>query len=199
VSSPNGLKFILILGSYDPETKKKLDLLKEKIAEKYVGRHVYPFLLDSLELYSADSNYFLAEHYEDKVTVYIFNGSVIKDVIERKVDGSLEESVRSIINEKTGLQKIEKRSILKKFDRLMDISKVIMLIRQKEETRGGEYLELIYALNKKPNIVWYFYNRDIELSGMLMEFLDRFEVKMRVYTDETYVTVVLRVLDYQIL
>jgi len=198
VSTPTGLKFILMLGSYDPETKNKLDLLKAKIAEKYVGKNVYPFLLDSVDLYSADSKYYLVESYEDKISVFIFDGSELDDVIERKIGESVEETVRLIVNEKTGLQKIDKRSILEKFDRLMDFSKIILLIRHKEETRGGEYLELIYALNKTdPGKIWFFHNRDVELSGMLMEFLDRFEVKMRVYTDETYAAVVLRVLDYK--
>lgn len=199
MSTPNGLKFILILGSYDPETKTKLDLLKGKIVEKYVGKNVYPFLLDSIDVYSADSKYFLVEKHEDKISVFIFDGAELDDVIERKIGESLEETVRLIINEKTGLQRIERRNILEEYDRLMDFSKIILLIRQKEETRGGEYLELIYALNKTdPSKIWFFHNRDIELSGMLMEFLDRFEVKMRVYTDETYAAVVLRVLDYKL-
>lgn len=84
------------------------------------------------------------------------------------------------VEEKLNLRTLVKRTIIDKFQTLMRFSKLIILIRQKEETRGGEYLELIYALNNtESDKIWFFYNENIRLSQMLMEFLDKFGVRIR--------------------
>lgn len=97
MTSPNDLKFILILGSYDPKTKGILDQIKEKIAQKYVGQNVYPFLLDSTELYVADGNYYLTEFYEDKITIFFFDYSGLNDVLECEMSENVEETIMNAI------------------------------------------------------------------------------------------------------
>lgn len=56
----------------------------------------------------------------------------------------------------------------------MRVARLIFLIRDREETRGGEYVELMHALFREhSNKVWFFKREGIQLSAMLMEYLDK--------------------------
>jgi hypothetical protein len=81
----------------------------------------------------------------------------------------------------------------------MQIAKAIFLVRQKEETRCGEYLELMHALFRgHSEKIWFFKRNGIELSSMLMEYLDKFKVKMRTYKKEQdLTTTIVRILKYE--
>jgi thymidine kinase len=64
---------ILLLGSYDPETKSHLESIKEEIAKVFSGESVYAFLLDSVEIYHSDIVEVLTELSDkDKATLFIF-------------------------------------------------------------------------------------------------------------------------------
>jgi hypothetical protein len=78
-------------------------------------------------------------------------------------------------------------------------AKVIFLLRDKEETRGGEYLELMHALFRDhAGKLWFLKRNDIALSSMLMEYLDKYGVKLRTYQAESDLkTTVIRILHYQ--
>jgi hypothetical protein len=94
---------------------------------------------------------------------------------------------------------MNRQPIFEKFDILMRLAKAAFLIRHKEETRGGEYLELIHALfrghSKK---VWFFKRNGLQLSAMLMEYLDKFKVNMRTYKDEKdLIAAIIRILKYE--
>ena len=191
--------FITILGSYDPQTKTKLLAIKEEIAKKFIVKNVFPLLLDSAEVYFSDGRDFLTEIYEDKVTIYVFQDREMLDIVDCTINGSVSSTVLNYVKIKYGIDNIQKRPILKKFEILMTLSLMIIIIRDKEETRGGEYLELVFAMNQTDvKKIWLFYNKTIVLSGMLMEFLDYFKVLTREYDENEYLQTVMRAVEYSI-
>jgi hypothetical protein len=80
----------------------------------------------------------------------------------------------------------------------MSLAVEIFLIRHKEETRGGEYVELMHSLfAKQSEKVWFFKNDSVAISSMLKEYLDMFRVKMRTYDSILDLkTSILRIVGY---
>jgi hypothetical protein len=190
---------ILLLGSYDPETKSHLESIKEEIAKVFSGESVYAFLLDSVEIYYSDIVEVLTELLDkDKATLFIFKDGKLVDVTDIDVRNGLDETVYSFLKEKYRVKEISKRPVLEKYDILMRLAKVILLIRHKEETRGGEYMELMHALSRGySEKVWFFKKNGLRLSSMLMEYLDKFKVTMRTYSDRKSLTsAIIRILKY---
>jgi hypothetical protein len=197
---PQPIVIILLLGSYDPKTKPILENLKEEIIKNFSGENVYALLLDIVEEYLADDLEILTELInEDKVTLFIFQHNQLTDVNDIKLEGELDPTVYNFLKQKYNIEKINKLPIFEKFDILMQIAKTIFLIRHKEETRGGEYLELMHALFRgHSEKMWFFKRNSIELSAMLMEYLDKFKVKMRTYRKEQDLTTALtRILKFE--
>jgi hypothetical protein len=58
----------------------------------------------------------------------------------------LDKAVYDYLKKKHNITKFNRLPIFDKLDNLMRIADVIFLLRDKEETRGGEYLELMHAL-----------------------------------------------------
>ena len=197
---PQPIVIILLLGSYDPKTESILENLKEGIVKNFSGDNVYALLLDAVEEYLADDFEILTELInEDKVTLFIFQHNQLIDICDIKLEGELDPTVYNFLKQKYNIEKINKLPIFEKFDILMQIAKTIILIRHKEETRGGEYLELMHALFRgHSEKMWFFKRNSIELSAMLMEYLDKFKVKMRTYRKEQDLTTALtRILKYE--
>lgn len=197
---PQPIVIILLLGSYDPKTESILENLKEGIVKNFSGDNVYALLLDAVEEYLADDFEILTELInEDKVTLFIFQHNQLTDVNDIKLEGELDPTVYNFLKQKYNIEKINKLPIFEKFDILMQIAKTIFLIRHKEETRGGEYLELMHALFRgHSEKMWFFKRNSIELSAMLMEYLDKFKVKMRTYRKEQDLTTALtRILKFE--
>lgn len=90
--------------------------------------------------------------------------------------------------------------ILKKLNATTITVSAILLIREREETRGGEVAELIYfVMTKTSDKVCLFKKEGIALSQMIMEFLDAENVIMRTYQDkDDLLTAILRYLTYRI-
>lgn len=86
---------VLLLGSYDPQTKAYLETIKEGITRSFSGEGLCTFVLDNLEIYSADSFQILEEQTSDKkVTLFIFERwGVPSDVYDVETENSLDESV----------------------------------------------------------------------------------------------------------
>jgi len=163
---------------------------------------VYTFLLDNVEIYYSEIVQVLAElSNEDKATFFIFQDSQLIDVYDVNLKNGLDETVYNFLKEKYGVQRVNKQPIFEKFNLLMRLAKAIFLIRHKEETRGGEYLELMHALfSGHSEKVWFFKKNGLQLSTMLMEYLDKFRVNMRTYTDEQSLTsATVRILKYEFL
>jgi hypothetical protein len=193
------IAIILLLGSYDSETKFHLESLKEEIAKSFSGENVYAFLLDNLEIYHSNIVQVLIELFnETKATFFIFEGDKLVDVCDIDVKNGLDETVYAFLKEKYDVEKINKPPIFEKYTILMRLAKAIFLIRHKEETRGGEYLEFMHALfSGYSEKVWFFKKNGLQLSAMLMEYMDKFKVNMRTYNDEKSLTsTVIRILKY---
>jgi hypothetical protein len=69
---------------------------------------------------------------------------------------------------------------------LATISALVFVIRHRELTRGGEYIELAFLLGNglDPRIVYMLVNSDVEISAMLKELIDFTEINFRVYKNQ---------------
>jgi len=193
------IAIILLLGSYDPKTKACLENVKEEIVKSFSGENVYAFLLDNTETYYSDIVQVLVELLnERKATFFIFQSGKLVDVQDVDLKNGMDETVYNYLKEKYGVEKINKQPIFEKFTVLMRLAEAIFLIRHKEETRGGEYLELMHALfNGYSEKVWFFKKNGLKPSSMLMEYLDKFKVNMRTYSNEEELrSAVVRILKY---
>jgi len=112
----------------------------------------------------------------------------------------IQDSSTPVCPSKHDVKDITRMSVSRKFDALMSVAKSILLVRDKEETRGGEYVELMHALFREcASKVWLLKKEGIRLSAMLLEYLDRFRVNMRTYaSDRDLVTEVIRLLSYEL-
>jgi hypothetical protein len=193
---------ILLLGSFDPQTKPLLENLKEEIAKTFSGENTYTFLLDTTEIYIADDLEILTElSNENMLTLFTFQNNQLIDVNDLKLQKEgIDQTVYTYLKEKHKTTTLQKLPIFDKLDILMRNAKTIFLLRHKEETRGGEYLELMHALFRGHAAkTWFLKRNGIALSAMLMEYLDKYEVKMRTYHKEKDLEkTVIRTLKYQL-
>jgi len=77
-SESTGVIFVLLLGSYDCETRRVLYMVKEEIAKysTYLTEYIMPLLLESVELYeSREGVEFIVERLDGKATVMMFEGN----------------------------------------------------------------------------------------------------------------------------
>lgn len=179
---------ILLLGSYDPDTKNLMDYIKRELAEKFGGEGVYIYLLDELDVYYSREYFAIIEKWErNKVSVHVFSmkGEEMEtfDIPIQTFDEKIiKDECYKLLKEKFPIEKIEECAILDKLRMLARMAKVIILIRDKEETRGGEIAELIFIiLNNFSSKLCVFKREGIELSEMIKEFLDQFNVVLRTY------------------
>ena len=192
----------LLLGSYDPQTKQYLEKVKEEIVKYFSGENVYALLLERLEIYETDIGLALTERIaDDRMSVFLFQENQILDIDEIKLQGkNFDANLYSYLKQKYEAQMITKHTIFDKLDILMHSANAIFLLRQKEETRGGEYLELMHALFRgHSSKILFFKKEGIELSGMLMEYLDKHKVVMRSYkSEQELVDSIIRIVMYRL-
>jgi hypothetical protein len=102
-------------------------------------------MLDTLEIYTADAMEILTEQSgENKITLFIFENSQLIDVNDIKLkEDSGDKTVYYYLKGKFTIKKVDKLPIFSNLDVLMRDAALIFLLRHKEETRGGEYLELM--------------------------------------------------------
>ena len=198
----NPIVTILLLGSFDPQTKAQLEDIKEEIVKTFSGENVYTLLLDGVEVYFSDVVEVLTESSaEDRITLFIFQDNQLVDMDDLKLEKDhVDKTIYDYLKKKHNITKFNKLSVFDKLDVLMRNAKVIFLLRDKEETRGGEYLELMHALFRgQAEKIWFLKKNGIALSSMLMEYLDKYEVKMRTYQGKGDLgSAVIRTLKYQL-
>lgn len=195
------MNLILLLGSYDPQTKVHLNIVKEQIVKTFSGENVYSLLLDAVEIYFAGIIQVLAEVLDkNQATLFIFHNETLADVCDIDLEDGLDKSVYSFLKERYEIQNLHKLPIYAKFNNLLMFAKAIFLIRDREETRGGEYVELMHALFQgHSEKIWVFRRNGVRLSSMLMEYLDKFKVKIRPYTKhQNLIRGVIRILKYEL-
>ena len=196
---------VILLGSYDPETKKLLYKLKEEIVKIYAGSsyHVYAFLLEKLKVYnlSGGGTLFIEQFNQRSFTAYYLTPEgILKDVMEFR--GELKEVLEDI-EEFFDIKIVWEARPLNKIRRLIDYpNSIIILLREKELTRGGEYIELAYLTSRIrveeiPVRVWFFKREGIPISTMVKELLTDYKIQFRTYkTEDELIDEVLRVIYY---
>ncbi len=180
------LFIVLLLGSYDPDTKDLMNAVKLKVAEKFGGENTYIVLLDELDIFIADQGFALAEHLrenEAEVLVFTHAGNPVEQfTVQFKDVNVLKEKVCSKILQLLEARKCKMCEVLEKLKVAMDIASAIIVIRDREETHGGEIAELMYGvLAGFKDKICLFKKEGIYVSNMLMEFLDYFNVNIRTY------------------
>ncbi len=188
-------KVVLLLGSFDEETKEVLNALKNEIIRLFSGLDLYCFLLDDLELYaSTDGEYgVLVELYSlDSITMFLFDNraKILLHTEDIKVtrDNIASETFEFLKNwcnkkDKVAPEGLIPQTFFMKLELLFRASKIILVIRRKEETRGGEYIELAYGIREHRDKFYFFAKKDISLSTMVDELLNKFNVQKRGYVD----------------
>jgi hypothetical protein len=104
-------------------------------------------------------------------------------------DNITEEQVTiSFIRSKYPGSTFSKLPIIEKLRQLADASTLTLLIRHKELTRGGEYIELAFLLGSKsqPPKTVFLSKTNVEISEMVWELLDYHGVNFRQYKNEHY-------------
>lgn len=199
--------FILLLGSYDPDTKSLLYDIREYIANKFQDE-IYGLVLEEVDIYLCDNDYVLLVEKGSAPAFYLFYLYKLVDVfypdrIDRESIENFEIVVRETLREKHGIDIKKKLTILDKLRELARDAKLILIIRDKQSTRCGEYIELAFLLMEgaDPSKIIFLWNKDIEISSMVKELLDRFNFNIRIYSskedlfEEIYRLIYNKVLD----
>ena len=201
--------FILLLGSYDPETKKLLYAVQESIARKFADEGTYGMLMEKLEYYVVGQlsspislkTYDVIVEKEETVslTFYLLDGvSVAVETIpyEKDVESALFNYLleKKLITKEAEVENIPMIGNPSLFTFLVSISAIYFIIRLKEETRGGELIELCAILNSPNNVeimggkanarTFLFKKNDITLSTMFQLLLNEENVLLREFDDK---------------
>ncbi len=192
---------ILLLGSYDKETKDILNRIREEIAKisVYHGETIFTLLLENVEIYETDTGWVCVETINDKKMFILFKGDSIevKDVVE--VDDEKDDFE---ILKQLGYKSFVRIPVLEKLRILATISSLVLIVRHRELTRGGEYIELVFLLGRglNPRIVYLFVKSDVKISTMLKELIDFTEINFRIYeSDDELIESIRRILYYKVL
>ncbi|MEM0196185.1 MAG: hypothetical protein QXK66_00895 [Sulfolobales archaeon] len=144
------VSLVLVLGSYDPETKDVLYRVKEEIAKlsTYLDEvYLVPLMLEDVKVFEA--------YYHDRRCVAVVEGYgeslyTATLVDERSLEvllvedfrGSSIEDVRDRLEE-LGVSQLVELPLVYKFRALAEVAGLVIVVRHKEETRCGEIVELV--------------------------------------------------------
>lgn len=194
MDEPKFPRIILLLGSYDDQTKPVLARIKDRLAEAFVyhPEQVSSLLLDEVALYKFDmgSREFtiFAERYEGGVTLSILDARRMidaKDFPGKEIEG-IDEIISSYLIERYHKDAYTEFSLLEKLTELARLSSLVFFVRDQELTRGGEYIELgvLLSLRIEPSKIHFFKREGLDLSEMAWEILDLYGINVRPYRDE---------------
>ncbi len=185
--NPSMPTLILLLGSYDPETKSVLYEIREHIARSF-HEHVYGMLLERLEMYDCvrdgQPRVLMVEGGEEPAA-YLFTptGQLLDAVpLESAGPEGAGEAAR-----KLGLELRFRLPVLEELGALAHFPNLLtFVVRHRELTRCGEYIELVFLLDQgvEPRRVVFLWNVSVPISTMLRELLDRYNFNLRTYEDE---------------
>ena len=124
-TSPD-IHLIILLGSYDPDTKSLLYEVKDYIAQSF-QEEIYPIILEDVELYTTTNPSYAVMIDKQGFTTYLFHGVALKDVLYLgSVCTSLDEKclsgLDSILREKYNVGLKEKTSCTRK---IVSLSKIV--------------------------------------------------------------------------
>lgn len=190
---------VLLLGSYDPETEALLMRLKEEASHSLMNQDdiILIFVLENLEIYSfavsaqsdTEKITVVAETYDQdkRLSIFIMKEDGIIDAYDLPLAGKkIDDAVVKSISGRYNIESFCKLEILEKLTQLAVASSVVFLLRDKELTRGGEYIELVYLLGGdklSPSKIYFLKNDRIPLSEMIVNFLSKYGIKQVLYDD----------------
>lgn len=190
---------VLLLGSYDPETEALLMRLKEEASHSLMNQDdiILIFVLENLEMYSfavsaqsdTEKITVVAETYDQdkRLSIFIMKEDGIIDAYDLPLAGKkIDDAVVKSISGRYNIESFCKLEILEKLTQLAVASSVVFLLRDKELTRGGEYIELVYLLGGdklSPSKIYFLKNDRIPLSEMIVNFLSKYGIKQVLYDD----------------
>ena len=131
-------KLIILLGSYDVKTLNLMKHVKESILEKFGDEDIYCILLEDVDVYLTDKVEVLTERWAGKITLWVFRGTTLVDLVDVKVGETIENFLRA--NYQTTI--VRKVPIFEKLRLLATVGWLLLVLRHQELTRGGEWVEL---------------------------------------------------------
>ena len=186
--------WILLLGSYDSETRRILYKVKDeinKLSTYYDEYLLIPLLLENVEVYriAKEDRVGLAilERYAENLWSLMI---AIEGEIEvyDDVEGSSLEKVEEVIEKTYGLRWM-RLQLLEKFKYLASMvagSGLIIVIRHVELAGCGELVELTFLLREgvPADVIRVLVNEEINVSSMLLELLRMYRIYWERYGDE---------------
>jgi hypothetical protein len=180
---------ILLLGSYDPKTEQVLYNLREQITKDFMGLNdvVLVLLLNKIEVYIVDyidsgtnerkKFTLIFKIYEaKKATLYRLEKSSIAEVQDISLlseSGNVDQDIVNHLKMEYEIEDIVKLEIMEKLDFMGSSAKWFFLLGIEKLTRGGEYVELVYLLEKvNPGKNFFLKKEGFDLSTMTLEILD---------------------------
>lgn len=183
---------VLILGSYDHETKPALVTLKSCLASGLMSEEwtALVVLVDDIDVYkidvpeSTESLFVISETAETGLSLFVVRSRLLVDAVDMgRSTEDVDHVVAGFVSERYA-GTVLKLPILDKVTVLASIMQVAFLVRHVELTRGGEYIELAYLIGLERasgGKLWFLKREGFELSSMAWEILDKFGVQMRSY------------------
>lgn len=177
-------KLVLLLGSYDPKTREILDGMKKRLVTTFHSEDLFVFVMDSVRSFIAGPYQILVEELNEKhSTIFLFEQGELSEVEEIMTNGALEDALARYVEEHYEDLPISEQPIFDKLATISFASKATILIKDQEETRGGELVELSYlAMKFSSEKFWFLKRTDISLSTMVKELLTMLHVGFRVYS-----------------
>ncbi|MCE4612296.1 MAG: hypothetical protein F7C07_00480 [Desulfurococcales archaeon] len=143
-----------------------------------------PFLLEGLEIYinmEDPTRTIIVEKYADKYTITIFKRTEIEDIYDIK-----EESIEEVERHIASYGSFTSLPLLRKLEELARIAFLVFIIREREETRCGEIVELVFLLDRgiNPSLMYLLARSGISLSSMLKDLIEYKNINFRVYRNK---------------
>lgn len=185
---------VLILGSFDKETKPALLALKSVLARGLMSEEwaALVVLLDDVEIYKLDvpdsavSRFVISEAVDSGLSLFLISDRKFEDAVDIGTPGEETDAVVARFVRERFDGTVLKLGILDKVGVLAQIMEVAYLVRHVELTRGGEYIELAFLIGLERTShgkIWFMKREGFDLSQMAWEILDKFGVHMRSYRD----------------
>src|SRR5271156_656564 len=131
-------KFVLLLGSYDDQTKELLKNLKNRLVGDFRAEEVFIFSLNTLYAFIADSYQVIVECWsETDATIFIFQKGQLNEVDEIDFEVSPNKAVEEYMRKNFHAQTFAEISVLEKLETIFSTALLTLVIREREETRGG--------------------------------------------------------------
>jgi len=172
------------LGSYDVKTLDLMKHVRESILEKFGDEDIYCIMLEDVDVYLTDKVEVLTERWDYKITLWVFRGTTLVDLVDVNIVDEVGKTIENFLRANYQTTIIRKIPILEKLQLLAKVGWLLLVLRHRGLTRGGEWVELTYIAPDCGKKTYLLKKEGIPLSTMVKEILDAFDVNLRAYNDE---------------